>query len=397
MKKLTFLILLLATTGLSWGCTEARTADLKPPTPVKTQKVEALAATKGLRYSATIRPATQMELAFKNGGFVEAIHRGSGHVLDKGDVVTKGTVLASLRQADFETRIQQATSQLAEARFALEAARARAADSRAALEREQQDFARAQSLFDSQSLTKTNYDMARAEFESAQAKMESSAADIEAVRSRIVGAESMVTDAKLALQDTALVAPMSGTILERKIETGSLVAGGRAAFVLADTRTVKAVFGVPDLEVHNIKLGTRLDVTSEAAAGLEFHGRITSVSPAADEESRIFETEVTIPNPNDMLKAGMIANVVIGNAPSTEKVAAVPLSAIVRSKDAAEDYAVFVIETLEQQPVARLRPIRLGDAFGNTIVVNDGLKIGERVITVGASLVSDGTPVQIVP
>src|SRR5262245_48891208 len=134
MKKLTFPTLLLCTTAL-WSCTEARTADLKPPTPVKTQTVEAVSANQALRYSATIRPATQMELAFKNGGFVETIDRESGRVIDKGDVVTKGTILASLRQADFETRLQQATSQLAEARSAFESAKGKAADNHAVLER----------------------------------------------------------------------------------------------------------------------------------------------------------------------------------------------------------------------------------------------------------------------
>jgi RND family efflux transporter MFP subunit len=397
MTKFCFPIVLVGAAAVAAACTEARTADLQPPTPVKVHSVEAFSANNGLRYSATIRPAAQMELAFKNGGFVDAIYHVAGRPVDKGDPITKGAVLARVREADFQDRLDQASSQLQEARAGLESAKARAAENRARLERAEQDFNRAQRLFDSQSLTKPNYDMARAEYDAARSRVESAVADTDGARSRIESAESAVADARLAVQDTAIMAPMSGTILERKIEIGSLISAGKAAFVLANTNTVKAVFGVPDLEIRSVKTGMLLDMTSEAVPGQTFRGRITSISPAADEKSRIFETEVTIPNPNDMLKPGMIASVVIGKAASAEKFAAVPLSAIVRSKDGAETYAVFVVEMQGGQSVARLHTVELGDAFGNMIVVRSGLKIGQSVITVGATLVHDGRGVQIVP
>jgi RND family efflux transporter MFP subunit len=397
MTKLSFPIALICAAALSWSCTEARTADLKPPTPVKVQSVAAFSVNSGLRYSATIRPSTQMELMFKNGGFVDSIHSVSGRIIQQGDTVAKGTVMARLRQVDFENRFDQTNSQLMEAKATLESAKAKANDNRARLERAEQDFNRAEKLFNSQSMTKSNYDAAKAEYDSYRAKVESAVADIDSAQLRVRAAEASVADAKLAVQDTAIVAPMSGTVLERAIEIGSLAAAGKKAFVLADTNTVKAVFGVPDLEIRTVKPGMQLAVTSEAVPEQTFVGRVTSVSPAADEKSRIFETEVTIANPKDVLKAGMIASVVIGNAVSTEKLPAVPLSAIVRSKDSAESYAVFVVETDNGRSLARLRNVRLGDAMGNMILVKEGLKVGDSVISVGATLVQDGVAVQIVP
>jgi RND family efflux transporter MFP subunit len=396
MTKSSLLITLFSVAAISWSCTEAKTADLKPPTPVKVQAVERFSVNTGLRYSATIRPATQMELSFKNGGFVDYIHPMAGRLVDQGDTVAQGTVLARVRQADFEDRMDQANSQLMDARSTLESMKAKAAENRARFERAEQDFQRAETLFNSQSLTKPNLDAARAEYEATRAKVDSSAADVESARARIRGAEAVVADAKLALHDTAIVAPMSGTIMDRTIEIGSLMPSGKSGFVFADTRSVKAVFGVPDLEIRSVKPGMTLNVTSEALPEQTFTGRITSVSPAADEKSRIFETEVTIPNPKGALKAGMIASVVLGAA-AAEKLAAVPLSAIVRAKDGSENYAVFVIENQGTQPVARLRSIKLGDALGNMIVVKDGLNVGDNVITVGATLVRDGSAVQIVP
>jgi RND family efflux transporter MFP subunit len=160
---------------------------------------------------------------------------------------------------------------------------------------------------------------------------------------------------------------------------------------------VKAVFGVPDLEIRSVRPGMTLDITSEALPEQKFRGRITSVSPTADEKSRIFETEVTIANPGGVLKPGMIASVVIGAVAAPEELPAVPLGAIVRAPDSPENYAVFVTDTRNGQPVARLRNVELGDALGNRIVIRSGLQIGENVITVGTTLVREGSVIQIVP
>src|SRR5262245_35388570 len=228
MTKLSFGATLFCAAAAAWSCTEGRTADLKPPTPVKVQAVGTYSLNNGLRYSATIRPATQMDLAFKSGGFVDSIHETSGRLIQKGDTVPKGMTLARLRQADFEHRLDQVNSQLLEARSALESAKARTDDNRARLDRAEKDFGRAEKLFNLQSLTRSNYDAAKAEYESARARVESARADIESAQSRMRAAEAGVADAKLALQDTAIVAPMTGTVLERNIEIGSLAAAGKA-------------------------------------------------------------------------------------------------------------------------------------------------------------------------
>src|SRR5262245_64866602 len=98
-----------------------------------------------------------------------------------------------------------------------------------------------------------------------------------------------------------------------------------------------------------------LVVTSEALPEQTFAGPVTSIAPAADEKSRVFETEVTVANPDGVLKPGMIASVVIGIGASPQKLPAVPLSTIVRSKDAPEDYAVYVIEITDGQTWAGMR------------------------------------------
>jgi multidrug efflux system membrane fusion protein len=166
--------------------------------------------------------------------------------------------------------------------------------------------------------------------------------------------------------------------------------------VLADLSTVKAAFGVPDLALQDMKLGSTLHVATDGVPGTEFTGHISRVSPSADQNSRVFEVEVTIPNPTGSLRPGMIAALSVTEGATTQsEMPAVPLIAITRSKDNA--YAVFVVEEQAGKQIARLRQITLGEAFGNSIAVTNGIKIGELVITLGATQVADGEVVQVVP
>jgi multidrug efflux system membrane fusion protein len=75
----------------------------------------------------------------------------------------------------------------------------------------------------------------------------------------------------------------------------------------------------------------------------------------------------------------------------------VPLTAVVRGADESNGYAVFVVEGQGEQARAKLRPVALGDVEGNGIQVVSGVRKGDRVIVVGATLIKDGDPVRIAP
>ncbi len=197
--------------------------------------------------------------------------------------------------------------------------------------------------------------------------------------------------------DTSLRSPMDAVVLKRRIELGSLVGAGAVGFVVADIRSVKAVFGVPDMVVAGLRLGQPLAVTTAALPDEMVNGRITAIAPSADPASRVFDVEVTIDNRSGRLRPGMIGGVLVGGGASPRVQAVLPLSAVVRPAAGADGYAVFVVEEQGGRPTARLRRVKLGDAVGNRIAVTDGVRTGERVIVAGAALTTDGEAVQIVP
>lgn len=423
------LIIVLVLLGLMMGCSKEAPKQ-KAANPVKVKAVETHASANDVRYSASIRPATEVEVAFKVSGYVDDIARekdpaGQWRYIQAGDIVRKGSTLARVRQSDYAARVNEARSQVGEARSALETnnsqlqesiaaidtARAQVADAQATFDRNKLDFTRAEILFGSQSITKPEYDETKSKYEVAAAKLEAAQgqlksaearvatarAQIGAAESRIRTAEASTASASIPLQDTHLKAPMSAIVLERKVEVGTLVGQGAAAFVLADVSYVKAAFGVPDTSLQSLKLGDTLTVTSDATVGTEFRGYISRISPSADQNNRAFEVEVTISNELGLLKPGMIASLKLsGESVATAPVPVVPLTAITHLPQSSSAYAVLVMEEREGKQFARLRPVTLGESVGNAIVITSGLKQGELVVTSGVSQIADGELIAVV-
>lgn len=327
----------------------------------------------GARYSAQISPDSRVDLAFKVGGYIDEVAKVKGpdgklRTIQDGDWVSKGDVLARVRASDYVQQVNEARAALTEAKAAREQARL--------------DFERARGLFENQGISRAELDGARARAEAAKARADGVAA-------RVVAAET-------ALSDSSLRSPMDGMVMKRMVEVGTLVGPGAPGFSVADTRSVKAVFGVPDTLVEGLKLGSVQTITGEALrAPLE--GKITRISPSADLRTRTFEVETTIENPKQELKSGMIVSLKLADeAPSAEPAVLLPLTAIVMAPDKEEAFAVFVIETRDDKNYAKRREVELGEFLGNLIPVKSGLKTGESVIVQGATIVADGEEVGII-
>jgi multidrug efflux system membrane fusion protein len=146
--------------------------------------------------------------------------------------------------------------------------------------------------------------------------------------------------------------------------------------------------------MHLVHLGQRLQVKTEAAGDSE--GPVTSITPNADSKTKVYSVEVTLANPQNRLKAGMIATLALpGRLP--QDVTVIPLAALLRSPQDPNAYTVMIPEPVSDGYIARPRAVQLGEAYGNNIAVTSGLEPGDRVITTGAGLVHDGDRLQLIP
>lgn len=371
-KTTTSLLVGMACVALAAGCRhEAEIA--KTPTPVRTAEVQLIDAGTSNTYSANIQPYQQVDLAFKSNGYLASIKQvkdADGHVrnIDIGDFVAQGTVLATVQEDEFKDKLAQAKASLER--------------SQAENEKTKLSYERTSKLFAVGAATKPDLDDVTAQVASTTAA--------------VANSKAQVAEAQLALGYCELRAPFSGWVLKRNVDVGTLVGPATNGFTLADTRSVKAVFGIPDTAIASVKLGSAQSVTTDALP-VVFQGHITSISASADPKSRVYSVEVRVDNPRNELKSGMIASTTLGEGKRNAKVTVVPLTAVIRSPDHKEGFAVYLTDEPGDTPKVRTQDVTLGDTYGNNIAVLSGLNPGQRVVTTGTNMIRAGETVRVIP
>ncbi len=365
----------------------------KTVTPVRVAAVDVYHPRGGGRFSASIMPGRQVSLAFRVSGIVTDIHQMGGRSLEAGDIVPGGTILARLREEDFQNTTAQAQSQLDAARDAQKSAYAQLAQAHASRIKAEADFARAKALLGSQSLTRPEFDAAKAQFDVTTAQVEAARAQVDSASAQIRAAEASIANARLNQRDTALISPFTASVVQRNVELGMVTGPSQAAYTLADINTVKATFGVPDNIIVQLKPGKTIPLSVEAVPGSEFHGRVTAIAHVADTETRLFQVELSLANPGLTLKPGMIASLTLSDTGPAPAVPVVPVGAVVRDRADPAGFAVMVVEN----KIARMRRVNLGPTFGDVLALTSGVKPGELVVRAGATMVADGEVVEVIP
>jgi RND family efflux transporter MFP subunit len=391
MKPVRWLLLLVLLSSTIVGCRPR--SKTKPPRAVRIELIVPTTQASTARYSGTVFAQTQVDLAFKIGGYVQSISplggepaaekapatkaekraiaahakaAKAGRPLQAGDPVTRGMVLAALRKEDFKQKYAELAGMSAE--------------TAAGYRKAKQDFDRAKQLHAENAISQAELDAARSRYDG--------------YAGATTAAAARAGQANIALSDSQLRSPLDGIILDRRIEVGALVPAGAPAFIIADTTIVRVVFGVPDSVQHTLAQGQAITVAVDAVPDRVFSAAITKIAAQADPRTRAFDIEASIDNADGLLKVGMIASIQLGRLQEAPAVQ-IPLSAVVRSPDNPQTFAVFVLGDGDR--VARVRPIELGNLIGNRVSVTRGLTAGDRIVIQGATLLRDNDPVNVVP
>ncbi|CEF48750.1 unnamed protein product [uncultured bacterium] len=382
---------------------------------VRAGVVEEIQPTAEERYSVSIEPFEKVDLAFKSGGIVERILQlrgadGRTRNVQAGDKVGRNAELAQVRSLDYQHSLEQTEAQHAQAQAQWAQAQAQRAQAQAELARAranlntaQVEYVRTTKLFQSASLVKQQYDEAKGRYEANSAGVTAAEEGVRAAEDAIRAAENgvakaaaAVKEAKLSLSDTALNAPFAGWVSARNVDRGSLVDAKTIGFTVEDTHLVKAAFAVPDFKLSGIRRGQKQSVLLEplhrTAAGV-----VTSISPHADPQSRVFTIEVTLDNPREDIRPGMIGSLILGQAGDSRPRLVVPLAAVVRAPGDPNGFAVFRLTERGGKSYASAQTVEIGETQGDSIEVTRGLSPGQRIITLGGALVHDGQNVSVIP
>ncbi len=395
MKIFVFSLAIILLSSCSGANKEDVSQGQKLPPIVNAQKVTYLSPGTENIYSGVLAPATEVDLAFRVGGYIDYIGKRDGRVLQEGDFVHKGEVLARTKQDDANARVTEQQAALSEVVASDERSRINLSQGNVELEQAREDFNRSSRLFEKDCITKPEFDAAKTKLKACQTRVDDAQAQLQINNSTKARVGATLSEAKLTVRDTTLKAPMDGIVLKRNIEEGSLVGAGTVGFTIGDTKSVKANFGVPDVVLAKLKMGDPVLVHSEAFAGEMFQGKISDLGASADAKTRVFNVEVRLNNTSGKLRSGMIVALHLDDAKSNEKLAAIPLTAVVRQSAYSKAYEVFVLKKEGDKTSVEERLITIGDTVGQMVTVVKGLEPDDIVVTNGSTRIASGQEVRV--
>ena len=329
--------LLLSVGACKGGSPAARQ---RPPPAVTVAPVVVRDVPVELRAPVDLRPLFQADVGAKTLGYLDAV------LVERGDVVKKGQLLAVVRPSDLP-------SQMEAARVAFDLAKV--------------NKARAESLAPPGVVSQQ-------ELQNAQSAYAKAEADLQAVSTRF--------------GETRIESPVDGVVSQRRLDPGALVgpnAGTGSILTVQKNDVLRVFIPVNEKDAPVVKLGQAASAEFDALPGKRYVGKVVRMSPAFDPVSRTVEAEVHLVNPGE-LRPGMYGRgtLVTANHPAS---VVVPASAVQISDGR---YYAYVVEGEKAKRVE----LKIGVDGGNWFEITAGLKAGDEIVTAGTDTLSDGSAIR---
>lgn len=336
-----------STTLLLTGCGESQ-PDGSPARPVMVVQPQPASATATV-FPGEVRARYESALGFRTGGKI------SRRLVDVGDQVEKGALLAELDPEDAQLQVSALRAQLAAAQADLELARS---------ERE-----RHQQLLQRQLISASLFETRDNQFLAAKARADQARAQLNVARNQAEYAELRATD--------------SGVIAQRLVEAGQVVAAGQTVFVIAADGEREVAINLPEQSVDRFEVGQPVAIGLWSDPDRRMLGKVREIAPSADPLSRTYAARIALADDAQSVDLGQSARVFFSRA--DQNALALPLPAL--SADAGRQF-VWVVDPADST-VSR-REVSIG-AFGdNSVPILSGLESDDWVVAAGGHLLVAG-------
>ena len=336
------------------GCAEKKVAD-PDPVSVEVGRVQKVQETETISVSGTIStPDSPTTVSFLVSGKVVSVGPREG------DPVTRGQKVASIELTDYQLTLAAAEAQRKKASVAHN----RAAD----------EHRRMKMLYDSKSLAPNDYEKFKAALDSAEQQYDETTASEKLTRKR--------------LQDATLYSPISGFISRRFIEPGDTAAAGQAVFEIVQMNPLEVNVGVPETDIHLVRIGQKAEITVPAIPGKSYEGTVRVINVSADSATRTYMTRISVANPEHQLRVGMVAEAAI-RGDRMRSMAMLPGDAIVRDPQGATQVFVYYPD----QKRVYTRRVEVGAAVNRDVEIKSGLSGNELVVFAGQTMLRSGQTV----
>lgn len=359
--------------------------------PTKIGKVDQGDLAKSVVATGKIQPITKVEIKSKASGIVKRL------LVDAGERVKTGQVLAELDKEQIQAQVRAAGA-------ALEAAEANLHATEADIERAKVDalgpdiptlqraYERAKQMATEGVVSQAALDDAQRAYELAVNKRNVAVAQLSVSRAKQAQAKAQVAQSRASLEqsqeefrNSTIVAPIDGLVLSRDVEIGDavssiLILGSSATLVmtLGDTHEVYVKGKVDESDIGKVYLGQTARIKVESFKDKTFDGKVTKISPLGAEKDNVttFEVRVSITNPGGELKANMTANAEI-ILEDHKNVLFIPEQALIYDKD---KKASVEVPDPKGQDGKRKVAVSVGISNGSKTELLSGLKKDDKVV-----------------
>jgi len=195
--------------------------------------------------------------------------------------------------------------------------------------------------------------------------------------------------AGVVYKESEVKAPVSGTILAVNFAKGASVTSQSPLFRIGMLEALEVEMDIAERYVGSVKLGTLAIATFKAYPGQEFVGEVTRLSPVLNPTSRTLEIGLSLEDPDRLIKSGMFPTVTILTERLTDVLVVSRVSVLYEGNQA-------YVYAVGKNNLAEKRLIKIGLVVDDKAEVLSGLEEGQRIISEGQTLLTDGTNVRIV-
>jgi RND family efflux transporter MFP subunit len=334
-----------------------------------------------IRLPGTMQALTEAPILARADGYLKR------RLVDIGDRVQAGQVLAEIDAPELDQQIRQAEAAVVQTEAATE-------QSEASLEQGRANRELAQTTADRWKMLTERGIAPQQESDQYQAQLAAQDANVRALEKAVSAQRGNVAAAKANLarlqevQSYRLVrAPFTGVITVRNVDVGALVnAGSTLLYRIAQTGSLRTFVYVPQEYANSVQVGQAATLTVSNVPGRSFKGTVTRTSNAIDPSSRTLLVEIGVPNADGGLLPGTYAEVDLNRSHSNTPLV-VPAGAIIFRTDGAQ------VALVQPDGVVHLQKITVGRDYGDRVEILQGVEEGAMIVATPGDSAREGATI----
>jgi membrane fusion protein (multidrug efflux system) len=317
----------------------------------------------------------------------------------EGDFVKKDQVLFEIDPREYQAALAQTTSALQQSKAVLEQSKAEVSRQEARWDNAKANLKRIRPLAEQNAVSQKDLDDSVGLELSTRSAVDAAKAAVIAAEAQVLGAQAAVEKAQLNLGFTKIISPIDGIAGIAKAQIGNLVGPGSVEELttVSTVNPIKCYVSLSEREYmwaeerRSKQVGkVRLDLILSDGSTYPYKGEVAFADRQVDVRTGTIRVATIFPNPKNLLRPGMFSRI-RAEMGLRKAVPVIPQRAV------SEVQGRYLVAVVSPENKVAIKPVKVGQWFGQLWVIDEGLKVGEKVVAEGTQKVRDGMVVNPKP